>query len=61
MIKFALKEYRNKFDCSFAKFVNIKTEMPFLFRDNSVRFVKDLKSDFYYSIFVSTKFQRSSV
>ena len=33
--------------------------MPFLFRDNSVRFVKDLKSDFYYSIFVSTKFQRS--
>ena len=59
MIKKALKEYRNKFGCSFASSVHIKKDILFLFSDNSIKYPKNINSKFYYSIFVEKKFQRS--
>ena len=59
MIKKALKEYRNKFDCSFASSVDIKQDILFLFSDNSIKYPKNINSKFYYSILVNKKFQRS--
>ena len=58
MLKQATKSYRGKFDCRDAKYVNISNTEYFLFKDNSVRSVKYLRSDFYYSIFLNSKIHK---
>jgi hypothetical protein len=56
MLKQVTKPYRGKFDCRNAKSVNISDTELVLFKDSSVRSVKYLRSDFYYSIFLIQKF-----
>jgi hypothetical protein len=47
MLKQATKPYRVKFDCKNAKYVNVSDTELVLFKDNSVRSVKYLRSDFF--------------
>lgn len=47
-----LQQKRN----SFAIKVKKEVEMFFLFKDNNARFVKNLKSSFYYYNLIDTKF-----
>jgi hypothetical protein len=50
ILKQATKSYRGKFECRNAKYVNISDTEVVLFKDNSFRPVKYLRSDFYYSL-----------
>ena len=58
MLKKAVKMYRQKFDCSYAKYVNIRKDVHFLFKNNVVESIRNVKSNFYYSIFIATKFHK---
>ena len=58
MLKNSVRAYIRKFDCSYAKYVTIKQDVKFLFRNNVVKPVNDAKCNFYYSILVDMKFQK---
>lgn len=58
MIKKALSYFLDYFDNTFARYVKIESELYFLFKNNNVSFVKNLKSKFYYDLLISTTFQR---
>ena len=58
MLKNSVRAYIRKFDCSYAKYVTIKQDVKFLFRNNVVKLVNDAKCNFYYSILVDMKFQK---
>ena len=57
MVKQAMKKYVKLFDFSNAFYVQISRKEFFLFKKNVQRSVNFLKSGFYYSILVDTKFQ----
>lgn len=59
MLKRAVKHFRQKFDCSYAKYVNIKNDVHVLFKNHVTKSIKSTKSNFYYSIFIDNKFQKS--
>lgn len=50
--------YRQKFDCSYAKYVNIRKDVHFLFKHNVVETIRNVKSNFNYSILIDTKFHK---
>ena len=58
MLKNSVRAYIRKFDCSYAKYVTIKQDVKFLFRNNVVILVNDAKCNFHYSILVDMKFQK---
>ena len=58
MLKKAIKIYKQKFDCSYSKYIKIKPVAHFLFRNNVVKAARDVKCKFYYSVFVDKKFQK---
>ena len=58
MLKNSVRAYIQKFDCLYAKYVTVKQDVKFLFRNNVVKLVNDAKCNFYYSILVDMKFQK---
>lgn len=58
MLRKAFKAYKERFDCSYSKYVKIKHCVSFLFRNNTVNSVNNVKSNFYYSLFIDKKFQK---
>ena len=58
MLKNSVRAYIRKFDCSYAKYVTIKQNVKFLFRNNVVKLVNDAKCNFYYSTLIEMKFQK---
>mgnify|MGYP000527767340 FL=1 len=58
MLRKAFKAYKEKFDCSYSKYVKIKHCVSFLFRNNTVNSVNNVKHNFYYSLFIDKKFQK---
>jgi hypothetical protein len=59
ILRSCFKKYIDKFDCTFAKYINVQNNTRITFRDGSSKNVDRLKSDCYYSIFLNMKFQRS--
>ena len=57
MLKQAMKKYVKLYDFSNAHYVQISRKEVFLFKNNEQISVNFLKSGFYYSILVDTKFQ----
>ena len=55
--KQAMKNFVKLYDFSNAEFVQVSRKEFFLFKNNEQRSVNFLKSGFYYSILVDTKFQ----
>lgn len=58
MLKKAVRDYKLKFDCSYAKYVNVKPNVHFSFKNNVVKSIREIRSNFYYSIFIELKFQK---
>ena len=58
MLKNSFRANIHKFDCSYAKYVTVKQDVKYLFRNNVVKLVSDAKCNFYYSILVDMKFQK---
>ena len=47
MLKNSVRAYIQKFDCSYAKYVTIKQDVKFLFRNNVEKLFNDVKCNFY--------------
>lgn len=56
MFRKVFKVYKEKFDCSYLKYVKIKYCVFFLFWNNIVNLVNNVKSNFYYLLFIDKKF-----
>lgn len=59
MLKRAVKHFRQKSDCSYAKYVNIKNDVHVLYKNHVTKSIRSTKSNFYYLIFTDNKFQKS--
>lgn len=59
MLRTCFKNYIDEFNCSYAKYSNVQQNARFVFKDGLSRNTECLKSNFYYSIFMNMKFQRS--
>ena len=59
ILKKTLRPFKSRLDCSYANYINIQNNDSFLFRNNCFKSIKSLKSDFYYSVLVQSKFQNS--
>ena len=58
IIKRVFGKYQQMFECDKAKYVNIKYNNLYLFKNNRRMSVENLKCNFYYNIFISMKFER---
>ena len=58
IVKRVFRKYQQMFDCNKAKYVNIKHNNLFLFKNNRRLSVANLKCNFYYRIFVDMKFEK---
>ena len=58
IVKRVFRKYQQMFDCNKAKYVNIKQNNLFLFKNNRRLSVANLKCNFYYRIFVDMKFEK---
>lgn len=50
MLRTCFKNYIDRFDCSYAKYINVQQNARFVFKDCLRRNTECLKSNFYYSI-----------
>ena len=58
ILKRTIKTFKENFDCSHSQYINIKPNVQFLFKNNVVKSAQNMKSKFYYSLFVNMKFQK---
>ena len=54
MLKNSFRAYIQKFDCLYAKYVTVKQDVKFVFKNYVVKLVNYVKCKFYYSILVET-------
>ena len=58
IIKRVFGKFQRMFACDKAKYVNIKYNNLYLFKNNRRLSVENLKCNFYYNIFINMKFER---
>lgn len=52
MLRIVFKVYKETFDCSYSKYVRIKLCVSFLFRNNIVNSVNNVKNSFDHSLYI---------